>query len=219
MEIPDELNALLAAMKLTGKEPAWKFSASSDQVSVQLTWTKTKAKEPEASSSKSKPALKSKPPSTRRRDAKRFDQWKATKTAVIPAEQVQQTTNTQTEARDSVVGHVLTPTKYKGEPVGVVVNRDIVTSPYNPNKACHRLVFYTSTNDRGKRSRIDYEDGFDIDHPDLLRTPPHTSPVITEQSKEAIQSAIQAARPDTPYQQHQRSRSKMKAKRQTDSSL
>ncbi|CAG2227671.1 unnamed protein product [Mytilus edulis] len=137
----------------------WKFSASSDQVSVQLTWTKTKAKEPEASSSKSKPALKSKPLSTRRRDAKRFDQWKATKTAVIPAEQVQQTTNTQTEARNS-------------------------------------------------RSRIDYEDGFDIDHPDLLRTPPHTSPVYNEQSKEAIQSAIQAARPDTPYQQDQRSRSK-----------
>ncbi|CAG2230156.1 ENAH [Mytilus edulis] len=87
MEIPDELNALLAAMKLTGEEPAWKFSASSDQVSVQLTWTKTKAKEPEASSSKSKPALKSKPPSTRRRDAKRLDQWKATKTAVIPADE------------------------------------------------------------------------------------------------------------------------------------
>ncbi|CAG2217679.1 RRP36 [Mytilus edulis] len=112
---------------------------------------------------------------------------------------------------------VLTPTKYKGEPVGVVVNRDIVTSPYNPNKACNRLVFYTSSNDRGKRSRIDFEDGFDIDHPDLLRTPPHTSPVITDQSKEAIQAAIQAARPDTPYQQHQRS--KMKAKRPTDSSL
>ncbi|CAG2212431.1 unnamed protein product [Mytilus edulis] len=152
-------------------------------------------------------------------EKRRFDQWKATKTAVIPAEQVQQTTNTQTEARDSVVGHVLTPTKYKGEPVGVVVNRDIVTSPYNPNKACHRLVYYTSTNDRGKRSRVDYEDGFDIDHPDLLRTPPHTSPVFNEQSKEAIQSAIQAARPDTPYQQDQRSRSKMKAKRPTDSSL
>ncbi|CAG2209366.1 HEPH [Mytilus edulis] len=170
MEIPDELNALLAAMKLTGKEPAWKFSASTDQVTVQLTWTK--AKEQEAPSCKPKPALKSKPPSTRRRDAKRYDQWMAKKTAVVPAVPIQQTTITQTEARDSVVGHVLTPTKYKGEPVGVVVNRDIVTSPYNPNKACHRLVFYTSTNDRGKRSRIDFEEGFDIDDPDLLRTPP-----------------------------------------------
>ncbi|CAG2257383.1 NRT [Mytilus edulis] len=123
------------------------------------------------------------------------------------ASPIQQTTNTQTEARNSVVRHVLTPTKYKGGPVGVVVNRDIVTSPYNPNKACHRLVFYTSTNDRGKRSRIDFEEGFDIDDPVLLRTPPHTSPVINEESKEAMQTVTLAARPDTPYQQHQRSRS------------
>ncbi|CAG2200041.1 unnamed protein product [Mytilus edulis] len=222
MEIPDELNALLAAMKLSGKEPAWKFSASTDQVTVQLTWTK--AKEQEASSSKPKPALKkSKPPSTRRRDAKRYDQWMANKTAVVPATQIQQTTSvdhiTQTEARDTVVGQVLTPTKYKGEPVGVVVNKDIVTSPYNPKKACHRLVFYTSTNDRGKRSRIDFDEGFDINDPDLLRTPPHTSPVINADSKEAIQTAMLAARPDTPYQQQQRSRSKMKAKRQTDTGL
>ncbi|CAG2184478.1 unnamed protein product [Mytilus edulis] len=108
MEIPDELNALLAAMKLTGKEPAWKFSTSTDQVTVQLTWTK--AKEQEAPSCKLKPALKSKPPSTRRRDAKRYDHWMANKTAVAPAAPIQQTTITQTEARDSVVGHVLTPT-------------------------------------------------------------------------------------------------------------
>ncbi|CAG2196305.1 unnamed protein product [Mytilus edulis] len=132
MDIPDELNALLAALKLTGKEPAWKFSASTDQVTVQLTWTK--AKKQEASSCKPKPALKSKPPSTRRRDARRFDQWMANKTAVVPAAQIQQTTITQTEARDSVVGHVLTPTKYKGESVGVVVNRDIVTSPYTQKR-------------------------------------------------------------------------------------
>ncbi|CAG2188610.1 unnamed protein product [Mytilus edulis] len=179
MVIPDELNLTI---KLSGKEPDWKFSASTDQVTVQLTWTK--AKEQEASSSKPKPALKkSKPPSTRRRDAKRYDQWMANKTAVVPATQIQQTTITQTEARDS---------------------------------ACHRLVFYTSTNDRGKRSRIDFDEGFDIDDPDLLRTPPHTSPVINADSKEAIQTAMLAARPDTPYQQHQRSRSKMKAKRQTD---
>ncbi|CAG2237396.1 TTN [Mytilus edulis] len=159
MEIPDELNALLAAMKLSGKEPAWKFSASTDQVTVQLTWTK--AKKQEASSSKSKPALKkSKPPSTRRRDAKRYDQWMANKTAVVPATQI--------------------------------------------NKP-----------PAGKRSRIDFDEGFDINDPDLLCTPP----VINADSKEAIQTAMLAARPDTPYQQQQRSRSKMKAKRQTDTGL
>ncbi|CAG2250342.1 unnamed protein product [Mytilus edulis] len=170
MDIPDELNALLAAMKLTGKEPAWKFSASTDQVTVQLTWTK--AKEQEAPSCKPKPALKSKPPSTRRRDAKRYDQWMANKTAVVPA---------------------------------ALSNKPPSRKPRQETA--------------GKRSRIDFEERYDIDDPDLLRTPPHTSPVVNEDTKEAIQAAIQAARPDTPYQQHQRSRSKMKAKRQTDSSL
>ncbi|CAG2210485.1 unnamed protein product [Mytilus edulis] len=205
MVIPDELKALIAAIKLSGKEPDWKFSASTDQVTVQLTWTK--AKEQEASSSKPKPALKKgKPPSTRRRDAKRYDQWMANKTAVVPATQIQQTTITQTEARDSVVGHVLTPTKYKGEPVGVVVGH-LQTQKASPG------ILHLH---RGKRSRIDFDEGFDIDDPDLLRTPPHTSPVINADSKEAIQTAMLAARPDTPYQQHQRSRSKMKAKRQTD---
>ncbi|CAG2211221.1 unnamed protein product [Mytilus edulis] len=47
MEFPDELNVLLDAMNVSGKEPAWKFSASTDQVTVQLTWNKPK--EPEAS--------------------------------------------------------------------------------------------------------------------------------------------------------------------------
>lgn len=113
----------------------------------------------------------------------------------------------------------LHPTKYKGEPVGVVVNRDIVTSPYNPKKACHHLVFYTSTNDRGKHSRINFDEGFDINDPDLLRTPPHTSLVLNADSKEAIHTAMLAAQPDTPYQQHQHSRSKMNAKKQTDTGL
>ncbi|CAG2198578.1 unnamed protein product [Mytilus edulis] len=73
MEFLDELNALLAAMNVCGKEPIWKFSSSNDQVIAQLTCNK--AKEQEASSSKTKPALKkNKPLSTRRRDAKRYDQ-------------------------------------------------------------------------------------------------------------------------------------------------
>ena len=75
----------------------------------------------------------------------------ATKTAVEPAAEQQQTIsvdhNTQTEARVTIVGQVLTPKKYKGEPVGVLINRDIVTSSYNPNKACQRLIYCTSTTD------------------------------------------------------------------------
>ncbi|CAG2198204.1 unnamed protein product [Mytilus edulis] len=170
-------------------------------LTVHLTWIKVK--EPDTSSRKPEPALisKNKPPSTRRRNANRYAKWMATKTAVVPAAEHQQTTSkdhiTQTEARDTIVCHVLTP-----------------TNPYNPNKACHRLVYYTSTTDRGKRSRID----FDINDYDLLTTPSHTSQVSIE-SKEAMQAAILAERPDTPYQPQHRSRSKMKAKRQTDPNL
>ncbi|CAG2231517.1 unnamed protein product [Mytilus edulis] len=134
-------------------------------------------------SRKPEPALKSKnkPSSTRRRNTNRYATWMANKSAVVPTAEYQQTTSvdhiTQTEARDTIVGQLLTPTKYKGEPVGVVVNKDIVTSPYNPNKACNRLVYYTSTTDRGKRSRIDFDEGFDINDPYLLCTPAYTSPV------------------------------------------
>ncbi|CAG2246253.1 MAO [Mytilus edulis] len=168
MDIPDELNALLAAMKLSGKEPAWKFSASTDQVTVQLTWTK--AKEQEASSSKPKPALK------------RVNHHP-------PGEGTPSVTTSGWQTKQPLY---LLP---------------------KSNKPPSRKPRQETA---GKRSRIDFDEGFDIDDPDLLRTPPHTSPVINADSKEAIQTAMLAARPDTPYQQHQRSRSKMKAKRQTD---
>ncbi|CAC5400637.1 unnamed protein product [Mytilus coruscus] len=211
-------------MKLYGKEPEWKFTASSYQVSVQLTWIKTK--EPDTSSRKPKPALKSnnKPPSTRRCNAKRFAEWIDTKSAVVPATPQHQSIkatvdySSQTEARNTVVGKQLAPNKYRGEPVGVIINTDIVTSPYNHRKVCHRLYYYTSATERGKSSRIDLDEEFDIDDPELLRTPPHTSPFkIT--SKEAIKAAILAEQPDTPYQHQHRSRSKMKAKRQAEPTL
>lgn len=53
---------------------------------------------------------------------------------------------------------------------------------------------------RGKRCRIDFTEGFDIDGPDLLRTPSHISP-LTLPDTEAIQTtfALQE-RPDTLYQ-------------------
>ncbi|CAC5402599.1 unnamed protein product [Mytilus coruscus] len=160
MELPNELKALLVTMKLDGKEPEWKFTASSDQVSVQLTWIK--AKEPDTSSRKPEPALekKNKPSPTRRRNANRFAKWMDTKTAVVPAAAQQQNIeasvdhNSQTEARDTIVGKLLTPTKYR---------------------------------EGGKRSRIDFDEGFDVDDPNLLITPPHTSP-LNLQSKEAIEA-------------------------------
>lgn len=107
--------------------------------------------------------------------------------------------------------------------MGVVINKDIVTSPYNPKKACHRLIYYTSTGagstiERGKRSRTDFDEGFYIDDPGILTTTPHTSP-FNVQSKEAMEAVILSERSITPYQPQHRSWSKMKAKRQADPTL
>ena len=77
----------------------------------------------------------------------------------------------QTEATDTIVDKLLTLTKYKGEPVGFVINMDIVTSPYNHKKAFNRLIHYTSITERGKRRRKDVDEGFDNDDPNLLTTP------------------------------------------------
>lgn len=170
-------------MKLDGKDQEWKFLASSDQLLVQLTWIKDK--EPDTSSRKLKSALqkKNQPPSTRRCNVKRFAQWMDTKSAIVPADSQEQKPkaivayNSQTETRDTIVGKQLTPTNYKAEPVDVVINTDIVTSPFNPKKACHRLISYTSATDFDERS--------DIEDPDLLITPSHTSP-LNLASKEAI---------------------------------
>lgn len=91
----------------------WKFSASTNQVSVQLIWKRVK--EPNASSSQPKPVLiKNKPPSTRRRDATRYDQWLQAK---ISAEVITPTTSVDQshhrEANTSIEGNrEKTPTKY-----------------------------------------------------------------------------------------------------------
>ncbi|CAC5359662.1 unnamed protein product [Mytilus coruscus] len=125
----------------------------------------------------------------------------------------------QMQARDTVIGILLTPTKYRGEPEGINIKTDIVTSLYNSQKACHRRYFYTPSKPRSKRCRIDFTEGFDIDGPDLLCTPSHTSP-ISMPDTEAIKTpfAIQE-RPDTPYQPQPPGRSKMKGKRTADPTL
>ncbi|CAG2202230.1 unnamed protein product [Mytilus edulis] len=206
------------------KRAGLEFTASSDQVQVQLTWIK--AKEPDTTSRQPELDLKSKnkPPTTSRRTVNVTPSGCPQENGCCTAAEQHQTIeacvdhNTKTEVRDTIVSQLLAPTKYRGEPVEVVINRDIVNSLYNHNKACHRLIYYTTTTDRGKRSRIDFDEGFDINDPGLLTSPPHTSPFNIE-SKEAMEAAILAERPNTPYQPQHRSRSKMKAKRQTDPNL
>ena len=103
----------------------------------------------------------------------------------------------QPEAKTSLVGNrEIIPTKYQGEHEGIVIKTDIVICPFNPKKACHRQYYLQPTNDRGKPCRIDYEEGFDLDDPELLRT---TSPLIVP-SPEAVTTALSILeRPDTPY--------------------
>ncbi|CAC5382732.1 unnamed protein product [Mytilus coruscus] len=54
----------------------------------------------------------------------------------------------QTQARDTVFGIPLAPTKYREEPERVNIKTDIVTSPYNSQKACHRRYFYAPSKPR-----------------------------------------------------------------------
>ncbi|CAC5411365.1 unnamed protein product [Mytilus coruscus] len=146
------------------------------------------------------------------------DSKKAVASAATPVTTTSTTVDNicQTQARDTVIGTPLTRTKYRGEPEGINIKTDIVTSPYNSQKACHRRYFYTLSKPRSKRSRIDFIEGFDIDGPDLLRTPSHTSP-ISMPDPEAIQTAFALQeRPDTPYQPQPPGRSKMKGKRTAD---
>ncbi|CAG2255512.1 unnamed protein product [Mytilus edulis] len=79
----------------------------------------------EASSSKHKPALKkNKTPSTRRREAKRYDQWVLAKSSAVTSAEVIPSCDTasvdqnhQTEARTSLEGiGEITPTKYQDGP-------------------------------------------------------------------------------------------------------
>ncbi|CAC5409162.1 unnamed protein product [Mytilus coruscus] len=120
MEIPNDLKALLATMKLEGNEPEWKFTASSNQVTVQLIWIK--AKDLDTRNPKLVLQRKQKPPSTRRRNAQRFTQWMDSKKAVASATTHEPNNSTnvdnifQAQARDTVIGIPLTPTKYRGEP-------------------------------------------------------------------------------------------------------
>ncbi|CAG2205220.1 unnamed protein product [Mytilus edulis] len=133
--------------------------------------------------SKPEPALKrskNKSPSFRRRNANRYAQWMATKTAVEPATEqqttsVDHTNNTQTEARDTIVGQVLTPTKYKEEPIRVVINRDVVTSPYNPNKASSPDLLHLHNRQGQAQCSIDWCYGFLRRHDLSIRRRTHIS--------------------------------------------
>lgn len=107
-------------MNVSVKEPVFVFSASSDQVTVQLLWHK--AKEPEASSSKATPALKKNKPHPQGEGMQNVmtSVCKPTSAEVIP-KTISVDQNHQTEAKTSLEGNrEITPTKYEDEPEGIV---------------------------------------------------------------------------------------------------
>lgn len=79
MELPVELKALLNSKLMEGKELKWYFSASTERIEVELTWTKTCTEGPEKPASGTGQAKKKrKSPAARKRDAERLNQLKAT---------------------------------------------------------------------------------------------------------------------------------------------
>ncbi|CAG2197353.1 unnamed protein product [Mytilus edulis] len=56
----------------------------------------------------------------------------------------------------------ITPTKYQGETEGIVIKTDIVISLFNSRKALLRSYHFYQINLRGKRCRIDVDEGFDL---------------------------------------------------------
>ncbi|CAG2224593.1 unnamed protein product [Mytilus edulis] len=120
-----------------------RFSASTDQVTVQL--ISNKAKEPEASSSKPKPALKmkkNKPPSTRRRD---YDQWvqakssAATSAEIIMEEKQEDKLNVALEMRQREIHGTIKLPRIKS----FSLNRVVTVRGYERSGKRNRMAFRT----------------------------------------------------------------------------
>ncbi|OPL32999.1 integrin alpha-4, partial [Mytilus galloprovincialis] len=96
---------------------------------------------------------------------------------------------------------------------GIKSFRTYISRPLNIDKNKYAVWRDHLYRNRGKRCRIDYDEGFDLDDPELLRTPPHTSPLVMP-SPEAVTTALLIlGRPDT---HNHTPRNKVKAKRLTE---
>ena len=78
MELPVELVGLLEHAGINGKKLTWNLQVNSDAISVKLVWIKARKPVEETGETTSRPQ-KSKhlSPSTKRRNARHIDQWKA----------------------------------------------------------------------------------------------------------------------------------------------
>ena len=83
MDLPVELVQLLKQAEIEGQKLTWDLQVNSTAVSVKLVWIKAgKPVEKPGETTRQAPKKKHLSPSTRRRNAKRMDQWKAKGEAV-----------------------------------------------------------------------------------------------------------------------------------------
>jgi hypothetical protein len=83
MALPVELVQLLQHAGIEGQKLTWDLQVNSNAVSVKLVWIKAgKPVEKTGETTSQAPKKKHLSPSTRRRNAKRIDQWKAKREAV-----------------------------------------------------------------------------------------------------------------------------------------
>ena len=96
MALPVELVQLLQHAGIEGQKLTWDLQVNSNAVSVKLVWIKAgKPVEKTGETTSQAPKKKHLSPSTRRRNAKRMDQWKAKREAVG-----ENTTCVQTQTAD-----------------------------------------------------------------------------------------------------------------------
>ena len=101
MDLPVELVGLLKHAGIDGKILTWDLQVNSNTVSVKLVWIKPgKPVEKTGETTSQAPKKKHLSPSTRRRNAKRMDQWKAKREAVG-----ENTTCVQTQTADINPSH------------------------------------------------------------------------------------------------------------------
>jgi len=83
MDLPVELVQLLQHAGIEGQKLTWDLQVNSNTVSVKLVWIKAgKPVEKTGETTSQAPKKKHHSPSTRRRNAKRMDQWKVEREAI-----------------------------------------------------------------------------------------------------------------------------------------
>ena len=163
IDLPVELVGLLKHAGIDGKILTWDLQVNSNTVSVKLVWIKAgKPVEKTGETTSQAPKKKHLSPSTRRRNAKRMDQWKAKREAVG-----ENTTCIQTQTADINPSH----------------DETMQTDQHNSDaQAINIPTVSTKKKERSTQTRCTYTGSlpkptkFDPDNPALVDRFPEYSP-------------------------------------------